>query len=89
MDGDEDPQSAGTEESAPDVQKEVEKNAELFQEQRGRKPKKKQAARAEGGEISSCTHSRSGAEERGKLSWVGDFLPSSRTSAWRSWNTRC
>ncbi len=58
-DGEEDLQSVGMDESAPDVLKEAEMNVESFQEQRDRKPKKKQAARAEGGEISSCTRSHS------------------------------
>ncbi len=47
------------EESASEVLNEAEKNAKSFQEQRGRKPKKKQAARGEGGEISLCTRSHS------------------------------
>ncbi len=54
MDDDDDAlQNEGTEESVPEVPKEAEKKVESFQEQRGRKPEKKQAGRADGGEISS------------------------------------
>ncbi len=59
IDGEEDLQSIGMEEIMSEVPKEAEKNAEPFQEQRGRRPKKKQAVRSKGGKISLCTHSRS------------------------------
>ncbi len=59
IDGEEDSQSAEIEEDAPEVQTESEKSTESFQEQRGRRPKKKQTVRSEGGEISSRTQSHS------------------------------
>ncbi len=58
LDGEDDAvQDDGTD--APEVLNEAEKQTETFQEQRGRKPMKKQPAESEGGKISSCTHSRS------------------------------
>ncbi len=58
-DGDDALQNEGTDESVPEVPKEAEKKTETFQEQRARKPKKKQAARTDGGKISSSTRSHS------------------------------
>ncbi len=52
-------QSEGLEEGVPEVLNEAEKNVKSFQESRGRKPETKRAVRADGGEISSCTHSHS------------------------------
>ncbi len=54
INGEEDSQSAEVEEDASEVQTESEKSTESFQEWRGRRPKKKQTVRSEGGESSSC-----------------------------------